>query len=228
MAAAPAPAGSQASVAAIAELSAALADVADAVRPGHLGERTPCSRFSVAGLLAHLAYSLGSCERAARKDAAFDTARGAQPGAAPATARDVTRDVAPSTARDVAAASRRTGAAWQRPEALLGSTEFALVPGRARGPEKLPAAFAVLVTVQELGLHGWDLASSIGLPFRVSQETGRVLVEAVGVFAARARPSGSYGPALDVSPNAPALLRALAASGRSPSWSSRPRLRPVD
>ncbi len=269
MAAAPVPAGSDASVAAIAELSAALADVADAVRPGHLGERTPCSRFSVAGLLGHLTYSLRSCERAARKDTAPDTrdttdttgatgTTGATavpdfpagtvlpflPAGAPAPAPDLAPDLAPdpaqgrrhgtppgaapASARDVAAASRRTGAAWQRPEALLGTTEFGLVPGRGRGPEKLPAAFAVMVTVQELGLHGWDLARSIGLPFRVSQETGRVLVEAVGVFAARARSSGSYGPALDLSPNAPALLRALAASGRSPSWSSRPRLRPVD
>lgn len=212
MAAAPVPAESDASVAAIAELSAALADVADAVRPRHLGERTPCSRFSVAGLLGHLAYSLESCERAAHKAAAQDTAHG----------------TAPVAAKDVAAASRRTGAAWQRPEALLGTTEFGLVPGRGRGPERLPAAFAVMVTVQELGLHGWDLARSIGLSFRVSPETGQVLVEAVGAFAARARSSGGYGPALDLSPNAPALLRALAASGRSPSWSSRPRLRPVD
>ncbi|MYS24419.1 TIGR03086 family protein [Streptomyces sp. DvalAA-14] len=179
------------SATAIAELSAALTEVADAVRPEHLGGRTPCAAFDTAALLGHLAGSLAMCERAARKLA----------GPLPAVG---------STAKEVADAARSVGTAWQLAQAPLGDTDM--------GFGRMPAALAVTITVQELGLHGWDLARAIGHPYRISEETEQTVLEAVEEFAARARASRSYGPALRLSPNTPALLRALAASGRSPFW----------
>nr|BBM95952.1 hypothetical protein [Streptomyces sp.] len=189
---APGPAAGTSTVpAAIAELTDALTATVGAVQTGQLDGRTPCPDFTVGDLLGHLAEFLARSQRAARKLGVL-SAEGSGPEA-------------------VAAAARALGVAWQPGDALLGTTDMGFGP--------MPAELAAVITIQELGLHGWDLAVATGSPYRLSEPTGRAVLEAVVSFSPRARASGSYGPALHLSPNAPALQRALAASGRSPSWS---------
>jgi uncharacterized protein (TIGR03086 family) len=188
----PASAAGTRTIAAIAELSDVLTVTADAVRPGQLDARTPCVGFTIGDLLGHLAAFLARSERAARKLSEPLPAGDSGPAA-------------------VTVAARAVGAAWQLPSALLGTTDM--------GFGEMPAELAAMITVQELGLHGWDLAVAAGRPYRLTEPTGQAVLEAVEGFAARARASGSYGPPLHVSPNAPVLQRALAAGGRSPSWS---------
>jgi uncharacterized protein (TIGR03086 family) len=188
----PTAAGTSTVTAAIAELADALTATAGAVQAGQLDARTPCADFTVGDLLGHLAGFLARSQRAARKLSEPLPAEGTGPGA-------------------VAVAARALGVAWQSADVLLGTTDMGFGP--------MPAEAAAVITVQELGLHGWDLAVATGSPYRLSEQTGRAVLEAVEGFAARARASGSYGPALHLSPNATALQRALAASGRSPSWS---------
>ncbi|MDA5142608.1 TIGR03086 family metal-binding protein [Streptomyces sp. AD681] len=175
----------------ITELADVLTVTAEAVRPEQLEARTPCTDFTVGRLLDHLASFLARSQGAARKIPQPWPAGGSDPAS-------------------VAAAARTVGAVWQTPGALVGTTDLGFGP--------VPADLAVLITVQELGLHGWDLAVATGSPYRLSKPAGQAVLEAVEGFAAGARASGSYGPPLHLSPNAPALQRALGTSGRSPSW----------
>ena len=177
---------------AIRECADAVAATASGIRTEQLDDRTPCEKFTVAELLDHLDETLSSSARAARKEP--------QPGGA-------TSAISPAA---VAEAAVLTAAAWADPAAYEGVTEF--------GPGEMPAAFAATITLEELALHGWDLARATGRPFTLSEATARVALGAVEQIAEQARATGGYGPPVPVPADAPALRRALGASGRDPEW----------
>jgi uncharacterized protein (TIGR03086 family) len=178
---------------AMTEFATLFARTAEAIPADRLAATTPCEKYSVADLLAHLGGVLPDSERAAAKLPRTDDA-----------ATVVTEPAA------LAASAERAAAAWQRPEALEGETEF--------GPGTMPAGFAAAVTLQELALHGWDLARAADLPFAVGAQSGTVLLGVVEQIAEVARANGGYGPALDAPADASDFDRALALSGRNPAW----------
>ncbi|MET7619270.1 TIGR03086 family metal-binding protein [Streptomyces sp. NPDC005408] len=178
---------------AIRECADAVAATASGIRGEQLGDRTPCEKFTVAELLDHLGGTLSSSARAARKEP--------QPGEAAASA---------ASPASVAESANRAAAAWGDPVAYEGTTEF--------GPGEMPAGLAATITLEELALHGWDLARATGRTFVISEEAGRVALGAVEQIAEQARTNGSYGPPVPVSADAPAFHRALGASGRNPEW----------
>ncbi|MFD5795163.1 TIGR03086 family metal-binding protein [Streptomyces diastatochromogenes] len=178
---------------AIQECADVVAAIASGIRDEQLQDRTPCEKFTVAELVDHLGSTLQSAARAARKEA--------QPGAGAGPA------VSPRTLADSAGLA---AVAWSDPAAYEGTTEF--------GPGELPAAFAASITLQELALHGWDLARATGQPFGVSDETGRIAFGVVEQIAEQVRGNGGYGPAVPVPDDAPAFQRALGTSGRNPGW----------
>ncbi|TYC76408.1 TIGR03086 family protein [Streptomyces sp. CB01881] len=177
---------------AMTEFATLFARTAEAIPSDRLTAATPCARFTVADLLAHIGGVLPDSERAAAKRPRTG---------APAALTDPTA---------VAAVAERAAAAWQAPEALTGETEF--------GPNTVPATLAAAVTLQELALHGWDLARATGRPFPVGEEAAAVLLGVVEQLADQARANGGYGPALTAPGGAPAFERALALSGRNPDW----------
>lgn len=179
---------------AIRECAAAVVATASAVRGDQLGDRTPCEKFTVAELLDHLGGTLVSSARAARKEP--------QAGEGDALSMSATA---------VAEAAELAAAAWADPAAYEGTTEF--------GPGEMPAAFAATITLEELALHGWDLARATGQTFPVSEETAEVALGVVEQIADQARANGSFGPPAPVASDAPAFHRALGASGRNPEWS---------
>ena len=178
----------------IEEVATAFAAITETVRPEQLALRTPCEQYTVEELLTHLSGVFPASARAARKEPQAD----AQP--------------APSDPASVAESARRAAASWAEPSALDGTTEF--------GPGAMPAEFAAAITLQELALHGWDLATATGRPFRLGENTGLLVLKVVEQLAEQARSNGAYGPAVEVRTDAPAFDRALAASGRSPEWSA--------
>ncbi|MXM64200.1 TIGR03086 family protein [Streptomyces sp. HUCO-GS316] len=143
-------------------------------------------------LLDHLGDTLTGSERAARKEQQPD---------------EGTASMSPSA---VAEAADRAAAAWADPAAYAGSTEF--------GPGEMPAAFAAAITLEELAVHGWDLARATGRPFVVSEETAQAALGVVEQIAEQARANGSFGPPVTVAADASALDRALGTSGRNPGW----------
>ncbi|RKE22263.1 TIGR03086 family metal-binding protein [Streptomyces sp. TLI_171] len=177
---------------ALTEFAALFARTAAGIPAEHLTAATPCEKFTVTDLLAHLGGFLPDAERAAAK-----LPRTGEPAALTGPA-------------EVAAGAERTAAAWLRPGALAGDTEF--------GPGTVPAGLACAVTVQELALHGWDLARATGHPFPVGEQAGAELLDVVRQIADQARANGGYADPRPAPAEATDFDRALSLSGRDPGW----------
>ncbi|MEU8674554.1 TIGR03086 family metal-binding protein [Streptomyces sp. NPDC048560] len=162
---------------------------------------TPCPDYAVRELVAHLVGLTTAFRDAARKD--FGT----------------TTDTAPASALPVLDADWREALprllaelveAWHSPAAREGMT-------RAGGVD-LPGEVAGLVALNELVIHGWDLARSTGQEFRADEADLRSS-EAM-LTPAEGDPGGSdiFGPPVPVPADAPLLDRVIGLSGRRPDW----------
>ncbi|MEV4560361.1 TIGR03086 family metal-binding protein [Kitasatospora sp. NPDC049285] len=178
---------------AMTEFATLFAGAAAAVPADRLAAATPCERFTVAELLEHIGGILADSERAAARVPRGEASSAA--GSAPA---------------EVAAGAERAAAAWLRPEAMEGETEF--------GPGLMPSSLAAAVTLQELAIHGWDLARATDRPYPVGEEAGAVLLGVVEQLAEQARATGGYGEPVAAPDGASAFERALALSGRDARW----------
>jgi uncharacterized protein (TIGR03086 family) len=86
------------------------------------------------------------------------------------------------------------------------------------GGVDLPGDIAGLVALDEVVVHGWDLARATGQAF----DPGDEATAAVHAFLAESRadgaPSPIFGPVVAVPDDAPLLDRAIGLSGRDPRW----------
>ena len=181
---------------AAAELRRVLAGVDDA----QLDDPTPCEGTSVAGLLDHLV-GLTS---------AFARAAGKQPGgtatADPAALSGDWRTRLPAQLDDLVEA-------WRAPDAWEGMAEA--------GGVEMPASVMAAVALDELVVHGWDLAVATGQDYRGDEESARRSLEfAASVGDDPESRAGLYGPAVPVPDDAPVLDRLLGATGRDPAWTA--------
>lgn len=103
--------------------------------------------------------------------------------------------------------------AWSSPDAWQGMTQA--------GGLDLPGEEAGHVALNELVVHGWDIARASGQPYDVGEDE----IEACLVFVAPAVEQsggkgveGLFGPAVDVPQDAAPLDRLMALTGRDPSW----------
>jgi uncharacterized protein (TIGR03086 family) len=168
-----------------------------------LGGPTPCAELSVAALLGHVDGFAQAFTAAARKDLGplTGTPQGPPPDALPANWRG-------EAATHLAALAD----AWQDPAAWDGTT-------RAGGVD-LPGAVAARVALDELVVHGWDLARATGQPFA----TDDAEVEAVEATVRQFRDGndgaipGLFGPVVAVPAGAPPLDRLVGLTGRDPGW----------
>jgi uncharacterized protein (TIGR03086 family) len=94
---------------------------------------------------------------------------------------------------------------------------------RAGGIE-LPGEVAGLVALDELVVHGWDVARATGQAYECDPQS----LEAVQGFVAQfsepgleAERAGLFGPVVDVPDDAPLLDRVIGLTGRDPAWSPR-------
>ena len=168
-----------------------------------LGGPTPCPDYTVADLVDHVCGLTVAFRLAATKDNGADGAPSADGSQLPDGWRD-------AVATDLVALA----AAWRRPEAWTGMTQA--------GGVDLPGEVAGLVALDELVIHGWDLARATGLPY----EADPAAVDAIFAFLAPAgddpdgegAPEGLFGPPVPVPADAPALDRAVGLAGRDPRW----------
>ena len=102
--------------------------------------------------------------------------------------------------------------AWHAPQAWEGLTKV--------GGGTMPAPIAGQAGLNELVIHGWDLARATGQPYRSNEASALASAEFLALAAAAAEPGqpGPFGPAVDVPPGAPVLDRAIGLSGRDPHW----------
>jgi uncharacterized protein (TIGR03086 family) len=182
-----------------------LAEVVAAVEPGQLSAPTPCAEYDVAALRTHVLGWL-SFFAAAVEDPAGEAPR---PDPEKATAPDDASDAADRVRRDAAriAAAVRSGIAG-KPVTIIGMT--------------LPGEQALGMMLMEYLAHGSDLAAAIGHRWEPAPEAAELgLAAARGMLSDDFRgPGKSFGPAVPVPDDAPALEQLLAFSGRNPDWSA--------
>jgi uncharacterized protein (TIGR03086 family) len=99
-------------------------------------------------------------------------------------------------------------AAWSAPE--VWETEMPM------GDAKVPAAAIAGMSIMELALHGWELATATGQEYAVEGELGEVLLKLVTENAELYRQFDGFAAPVDIPADAPAWHRALALSGRRP------------
>jgi len=102
--------------------------------------------------------------------------------------------------------------AWRHPTAWDGETTV--------GELTLANAQWARVGYDELVLHGWDLAATIGQTYEPGTEELDVIEPFIEEAAAGPAVEGLWGPSLEVEPAASRFERLLALSGRDPTWSS--------
>jgi uncharacterized protein (TIGR03086 family) len=182
-----------------------VARLLDGVTDDHLTGPTPCEGTPVAAMLDHLMGLTLAFTWAAEKSAAEHGPTG--PGRAKAEALDPHwRSMLPERLTALAEA-------WRPPSAWEGMTEA--------GGVTMPAEVTGVVALDEVVLHGWDLARATGQAFDCDPASA----EAVLGFTERsAQPDqaamreGLFGPVVPVPADAPVLDRALGFAGRDPAW----------
>jgi uncharacterized protein (TIGR03086 family) len=175
-----------------------LARIATAIPDERLAASTPCTGLPVAGLLSHV---LGLSD-AFRGAAAKEPDQGPPPSEPPALP-DNWRTALPERLHALAAA-------WRDPDAFTGET--------TAGGIEMPAPVAASVALDELVLHGWDLARAVGLDYAPDPAEIDVCLGFVGAAASPEGVPGLFGPIVPVAPDAPPLDRLLGLSGRDPRW----------
>ena len=175
-----------------------MAGLVEAVPDDALTAPTPCADYTVGDLLDHI----GGFALAFRAAAVKEPLDGAPAGDAanldPDWRRRIPRDV------------RALADAWRDPEAWTGMT--------AAGGVDLPGEVAGVVALDELLLHGWDLAKAIGQPAGYDGPE----IDAVRAMVQQFRDAGVeglFGPEVAVPDDAPAFDRVLGLTGRRPDWS---------
>ena len=174
-----------------------MAGLVRGVAEEQLDAPTPCAEYSVAALLDHISTLAVGLAGAARKE-----------GGAPPPPGDAT-NLDPSWRITVPAQVEALAAAWREPGALEGTL--------AVGGIEMPAEAAFTVALEELVLHGWDLAKATG---QEASCDGPEL-EAVLAMVQQFRSSGAeglFGPPVPVPDDAPVLERILGLAGRHPDW----------
>ncbi|MFF5262821.1 TIGR03086 family metal-binding protein [Actinomadura viridis] len=168
-----------------------------------LGMPTPCERMTLGDLIDHVdGLSLAFTWAAAKDPRAAEPGQG--PSADAARLGDDWRERLPRRLDALAEA-------WRDPAAWSGMT-------RAGGID-LPGEVAGLVALDELVVHGWDIARSLGRPYTCSAEETGACLEFVSQAPEDPEPdSGLFGPPVRVPEDAPPLDRLIGRTGRDPHW----------
>jgi uncharacterized protein (TIGR03086 family) len=175
-----------------------VADLLDGVPGQALDAPTPCADTSVAGLLDHL---MGLSEGLRASAAKEPDQGGPQPSAA--NLDPEWRTILPKRLDALVAA-------WREPAAGEGMT--------SAGGVEMPAVEIAAVTLDELVMHGWDLARATGQRYEPDAADVAAILPFLEAFASPDGVPGLFGPAVAVPDDAPAFDRALGLSGRDPGW----------
>ena len=177
---------------AIAQAATAAQAIVAGIRPDQLDLSTPCAQWDVRTLGNHLTGFLPYSANAARKGPAME-------GEAP----DFT---GPGWAQTFQQFASDLAAAWAEEGVMDGETQF--------GPGTLPAEYAAGITLMELTVHGWDLATATGQTLDLDPETAALAAHVTARAAAGGQGTGLFGPPVEAPAHADAFHASLAAAGR--------------
>jgi uncharacterized protein (TIGR03086 family) len=172
----------------------------DGVGDEDLAAPTPCEAYSVRELLGHLLGLSLAFTDAAAKNLGEGTS-GAPSGSLPQLPGDW-RSRLPAQLDELVAA-------WRSESAWEGETQA--------GGVTLPGSVAGIVALNELVLHGWDLARATGQEYRGVPDSLKASIGMLSEASLEQR-DAIFGPVVEVPADAPLLDRAVALSGRHPDW----------
>lgn len=185
-----------------------MADLVRGIPDGMLGAPTPCPDYSLGDLVDHVGGLALAFTAAATKDTGATGAQG--PSGDASRLGDDWRERIPTDLETLAAA-------WQDPAAWQGMTQA--------GGLDLPGDIAGLVVLDELVIHGWDVARASGQRFACDPDLLEVVQQFVAGFAEpgqEAARDGLFGPVVEVPDDAALLDRVLGVTGRAPTWAPPP------
>jgi uncharacterized protein (TIGR03086 family) len=183
-----------------------LTRVVQGVRDDQLDAVTPCPDYSLGDLLEHV-HGLALAFRMA---AAKQIPEGGSQNP-PGDARRLPEDWREAIRERLDALV----AAWAEDEAWQGTTHIAGFDA--------PAPDVASTAVNELVMHGWDVARASGQTFELDDVSA---VPCLGFAEFLSGPAGdamrgtAFGPAVPVPSDAPPLDRILGANGRDPRWTA--------
>ncbi|MGW2513720.1 TIGR03086 family metal-binding protein [Streptomyces scopuliridis] len=189
------------------------------IKDDQLAGPTPCPDYAVREVLAHLVgLTLAFRDAAAKKSGPTTNT---PPDAALPVLPDDWREALPRQLDELAES-------WRSPAAWEGGTRV--------GGVDLPGAVAGLVALNEVQIHGWDLARSTGQPYAPAEASLRASLavlapppaagsdgsdgsdDAGGSGDSGPAPDSVFGPPVEVPEDAPLLDRVIGLSGRRPDW----------
>lgn len=182
-----------------------LAGLVGGVRDDQLTAPTPCAEYTLGDLVEHVGGLALAFTRAATKSFT--------PGATHSAGGDAAR--LPADWRtSISAQLDALAEAWRDPEAWQGMTEA--------GGVTMPGEIGGGVALNELVVHGWDVAAALGRPYQCDPTTadGALQFAARVMFADDSGRGDAFGPAVAVPPDATKLDRLVALNGRDPVWVS--------
>jgi uncharacterized protein (TIGR03086 family) len=178
-----------------------VADLVVDVPEDALGDPTPCADYTVADLLDHIGgFVLGFTEAAEKSG---DPNAGVPPPGDAGHLADDWRHRIPVQLGHL-------GEAWQDPDAWTGMTSAAGIA--------MPGEVAGVVALEELIVHGWDLARATRQAFSAEDAELDTVLGFFASFPDEAREPG-FGLPMPVDDGATGLDRVVAQSGRDPDWS---------
>ncbi|MCX5202004.1 TIGR03086 family metal-binding protein [Streptomyces sp. NBC_00237] len=176
----------------------------DGVTDADLEAATPCEEFTVRDLLAHLVDLTAAFRDAARK----------RPGSEPGLPRTPAPPVLPGSWRWLLPQQLAALVdAWHQRDSWAGET--------AVGGTVVPAGVAAQIALDELVLHGWDLARATGQTFACDRSSLQVVYALLAPEADNPARAPMFGPVVDVPDGSSFLDRVVGLGGRDPRWSSR-------
>ena len=184
-----------------------MAELIEQVPDDLLDGPTPCPAYTLGDLLDHVSGLALAFTSAARKATV--------PGSPDRASGDASRlgnDWRSRLPQELDALAE----AWRDPAAWTGAT-------RAGGVD-LPGEIAGLVALDEVVVHGWDVARASGQTYVCDGGLLEVVHDFVAPLAQpgqEASRDGIFGPAIPVPGDAPLLDRVIGLTGRDPAWSPR-------
>ena len=181
-----------------------MARLLEAVPNGSLGAPTPCPDLSLGALIDHVGGFAKVFAASAKKELGELTAQPPDPRA---------DNLEPGWRARMAADLSALADAWDAPDAWEGMTQA--------GGQELPGAMAGRIALDELVVHGWDIAQATGQRFDCEAVTlGEVEATVQQVRGGNDGDiPGLFGPVVAVADDADALERVLSLTGRDPGWS---------
>jgi uncharacterized protein (TIGR03086 family) len=179
-----------------------LAELVGSVADDQLTLPTPCPAYTVADLLDHVEGLARAFTIAAEKTHV--------PGGTTGPMVDGAR-LGDDWRTRIPARLEALAEAWRKPDAWEGMTEA--------GGVGLPAPVAGLVALNEVVVHGWDLARALDRPYSVDDAAAAACLEFVTPSDdSPTPPEGAFGPPVEVPADASLLDRLVGANGRDPGW----------